>query len=101
MTGEEIIDALLAEVSGLGDAVGPMKRIEIAGRLAGYTLALKDRLAAANDRASRAVVALADYQERIHRYQARLQSLVDEGTPEAAVHAERALVMLGEELRRG
>ena len=49
---------------------------------------------------SPAVIALMKLDEAVRRYQARLQSIVDEGTPEAAVHAERALGMLGEELRR-
>lgn len=69
-------------------------------RVRNVGLDLIDQREEAKDRASNAVVALAQYQERIRRYQARLQSLVDTGSAEAAVHAERALGMLGEELRK-
>jgi len=66
--------------------------IEINGAMNDY--------ASAKERASKATLRIIALEAAIERYQARLQSIVNEGTPEAAVHAERALGMLAEELRK-
>ena len=60
----------------------------------------EDELAAANTRAADAVLALIQYQERIRRFEARLQREISEGTAESAAHAGRWARALGEEMGR-
>ncbi|HYF27569.1 MAG TPA: hypothetical protein VD931_17640 [Baekduia sp.] len=100
MTADEIIDAMLDEVSRLGDAKTVLKRIEAAGVLAGYLLALRERFATEADRASRFSVTLIQVQGAVDRVLDEMRAVERTGCDEAALHAEKWRDRIETEIRK-